>query len=100
METSGGIISPKLRLSASVGKGEQMRYDMWDATLEVVSIPEKEAFDVTVPGLAFEIGYAYYRFDETLDRIDSAFATTRPANAAHSLDIFILRATAALPRLY
>lgn len=98
METSGGTIAPKLRLGGGFGKGDQMRYDMWEASLEIFSRPESTEYDLTVPAMSFEIGYSRYHFDETVDRI--ATGTTDPSHAEHSVDVFILRLDFDLPSIY
>ncbi len=97
-ETGAGIIEPKLRCAASIGQGGQMRYSMWDVSLEVLSVPETSRYDLTFPKVSFEVGYARYLFDETLDRISPG--TLSPSNAEHSVDVIILRLDVDLPAPY
>jgi hypothetical protein len=97
-ETAAGTIAPKLRFSAGMGKGGQMDYRTWEAFLEVLSTPERNREGFMFPRLTFEVGYAYYLFNETIDLITPP--AVAPSKAEHSVDALSIRATVELPRFY
>ena len=96
-DTSYGNVTPVLHFAAEIGDGEKMRFSMWEASLEVFSSMDIETDYATLPGLSFEIGYAYYRFDETVTRDETI--PDHPGVAKHDVDIIILRATMNLPQI-
>jgi hypothetical protein len=98
-ETSAGTIEPKLHFSTAIGKGSQMQYYMWDATLEVISRPEASWDAYTFPGLTIEVGIGRYRFDETLDRLPAGLppGAYRTGNCEHTVDTLIARFQFDLP---
>lgn len=97
-DTSEGSVRPVLHFAAGFGQSAMMRYNMWEATLEVFSSRERYVTDyATLPPVMFEIGYARYDVTETVDEADdwAGLAT----HADHTMDVMILRATLDLPSL-
>lgn len=90
-----GTVSPMLNFAATIGQGGNMRYYEWELMLDVYQSPNLYSGDYfTVPPISAQIGLAKYYFNETTDRLSAgSFA---PANANHSLNVWIARVSAAL----
>lgn len=98
VQTTGGTVAPVLHLAAGYGKGGEMDYSMWEASLEVFQSASVAATDfATLPSFLFEVGWARYFFNETLDRM--AAGSSSLSNAEQQVDVMILRVTGELPRI-